>query len=704
MQEKYFDNREKTKSTRIMNKNLFSCGWLCIMMMIALLATAQTDVFGDSDTLCSDLPANFLYNYSYSQQRYTPAELGGASTITGITFYVETNQCTDINRSWHIFLAKEGFRPVPTLVYAGEVTIPSYRREINIHFTQPYQYNGEANLILTIYDNSGVSNEGYFFYSSTNHKAPSFFSHSDNPLLEQFPTDSVYSCSSIRLLTDNHTPVHLTAKTPFTEDFDGTLRSIDSLWRTNNAPGAHWIYEKKIPMTDLVGTSKSAIFYYHNNANRQGSLISPLVIGRRSSMTVRFSYEVVPWLPTYDTLTVCYRTDTNQTQWDTLLTTTDTRELISTDSLTGRTHWRYWRDTSFTLPLQQIQLRFSVSTHYGFGVAIDSISITDTGAEDMYCNIDGDLFGTPGDTLTFYADATQEATLFWSLTGSSHATDNRRIVRATWDSVGTYTVVCAATRDSETVYDTLLVTIYDCHTPLQLPFSCGFEKTDNDNCWTFFSTDSDDKNWHWFQSPEYAHSGHGAMTSHTAPRRLDNWAVLPQVHIPADGALLEWYTMKEIDDHNEHYYVAVSTTGTDPADFSEVVLTDTLTGPGKTWVRHRCALNYSDQDVFIAFRHFKFSDSFRIYIDDITIRSLDTTGIHMAEVPIVNVHPNPCQGTFYVTSDTPVRQVEVYTTHGVRVRIEADNKIDLSVLPQGIYLLRITLSDGTTALRHIILQ
>ena len=693
MQEKYFDNREKTKSTRIMNKNLFSCGWLCIMMMTALLATAQTDVFGDSDTLCSDLPANFLYNYSYSQQRYTPAELGGASTITGIAFYADAAQTTDIHRSWRIFLAEVGSKP--TLVYAGEVTLPSHCEEINIHFPKAYTYSGNADLILTLYDNSGVGNEGCLFYGHADNTILSVYTHSDTPLGEKFTTDSARIQSSIRLLTDYHAPAYLTAQTPFSEDFDGTLRSIDSLWTTTNAPDAHWRYQTNFSKAgdDFTGTPKRAMFYYHKRVNRQGSLISPLVIGRRSAMNVRFSYEVHPWFPDADTLTVCYRTDTNQTQWDTLLTNTDTRE--------GDT---YWRDTAFTLPLQQIQLRFSVSTGFGTGVAIDNISITDTGAEYMYCHIDGNQFGTLGDTLSFYADATQEATLSWSLPGAASVTETGREVRATWDSFGTYTIVCAATRDSETVYDTLLVTIYDCHTPLQLPFSCGFEKTDNDNCWTFFSTDSDDKNWHWFQSPEYAHSGHGAMTSHTAPRRLDNWAVLPQVHIPADGALLEWYTMKELDDHNEHYYVAVSTTGTDPADFSEVVLTDTLTGPGKTWVRHRCALNYSDQDVFIAFRHFKFSDSFRIYIDDITIRSLDTTGIHMAEVPIVNVHPNPCQGTFYVTSDTPVRQVEVYTTHGSRVRIEADNKVDLSALPQGIYLLRITLSDGTTALRHIILQ
>lgn len=119
-----------------------------------------------SDSLAStyaSLPANMYYKYSYSQQIFTPLELGGPQTINSISFKRVVNNDTT-TRQIHIFLCESGrhayadtnsWIPLDSLtrVFTGKLKFHSGWN--TIYLNTPFHYNGNSNLVLAFYDNTG---------------------------------------------------------------------------------------------------------------------------------------------------------------------------------------------------------------------------------------------------------------------------------------------------------------------------------------------------------------------------------------------------------------------------------------------------------------------------------------------------------------------------------------------------------------------
>ena len=126
---------------------------------------------GTEDTPSDVLPTNAFYNYSLSQQLFTPDELGSACTITGVGFY-----SSNTTRNLSIYLAhtqKTDFSSstdwvamtADDLVFSGEVSFVSDELTV-IPFTSPFAYNGTDNLLLCVQDNTGTYVNGVYFMSS----------------------------------------------------------------------------------------------------------------------------------------------------------------------------------------------------------------------------------------------------------------------------------------------------------------------------------------------------------------------------------------------------------------------------------------------------------------------------------------------------------------------------------------------------------
>lgn len=252
----------------------------------------------------------------------------------------------------------------------------------------------------------------------------------------------------------------------------------------------------------------------------------------------------------------------------------------------------------------------------------------------------------------------------------------------------------AVTSATEPVY-------VDCSEALDLPFTCGFESSDNLDCWTFVDNDGDEYGWvefeHHFTSDSYIY---GALTP-------DNWMITPRLHIPAEGATLDWSDYAADDqDFAEHYSVLVSTTGTAPSDFTGNLFETTI-NQAQTWAQRSASLsNYAGQDIYIAFRHYDCTDQFYLAIDDISITA-GVAGISIDDDPAAfALFPNPATSsvTVALTESARVTLVDLSGREVLSVQLPAgQHSIDLSGITAGTYFAHLTNAHGT-ALRKLVIR
>jgi hypothetical protein len=71
--------------------------------------------------------------------------------------------------------------------------------------------------------------------------------------------------------------------------------------------------------------------------------------------------------------------------------------------------------------------------------------------------------------------------------------------------------------------------------------------------------------------------------------------------------------------------------------------------------------------------------------------------------PLITLFPNPAQDRLLLSSETPIKKVEIYSPSGICIAIKekVDNSINLSNLPRGIYLIRIHTDKSSTTKRLI---
>ena len=138
------------------------------------------------------LPIYVYSNYSLSQQIYTPEELGDAGTIESIAFYMWNGpqrlwrrplriymKYTDINDYGDSeYVSNAAFIPVTNadLVRIGNGTAGDTETFYldqwgTVHFDQPFEYDGQHNVVITVYDHFG----DYFHTPPTFQQADFFY-------------------------------------------------------------------------------------------------------------------------------------------------------------------------------------------------------------------------------------------------------------------------------------------------------------------------------------------------------------------------------------------------------------------------------------------------------------------------------------------------------------------------------------------------
>ena len=137
-----------------------------------------------------NIPVNNFYRYTYSQQIFTPSEVGGPTVITGVAFnYAGANASTDKNnvviylahRADSTFSSTSDWTPINTAVKVYEGALNCTQGWNTFDFDTYFPYNGTSNLVLIVDDNSNA-------YDGS---AYTFNVHTKNS--DQYPTMYVYS-------------------------------------------------------------------------------------------------------------------------------------------------------------------------------------------------------------------------------------------------------------------------------------------------------------------------------------------------------------------------------------------------------------------------------------------------------------------------------------------------------------------------------
>ena len=111
------------------------------------------------------------------------------------------------------------------------------------------------------------------------------------------------------------------------------------------------------------------------------------------------------------------------------------------------------------------------------------------------------------------------------------------------------------------------------------------------------------------QSVESASWDNGALTP-------DNWLISPQV--PLKGKLSLWARGVDATDFAEHFAIYLSTAGKDVADFTTVLIPETVAQG--VFTEYTADLSaYAGQVGYIAIRHFNCTDQYKLGVDNITI-------------------------------------------------------------------------------------
>ena len=96
----------------------------------------------------------------------------------------------------------------------------------------------------------------------------------------------------------------------------------------------------------------------------------------------------------------------------------------------------------------------------------------------------------------------------------------------------------------------------------------------------------------------------------------DNWLISPQV--PLKGKLSLWVRGADATDFAEHFAIYLSTAGKDVADFTTVLIPETVAQD--VFTEYTADLSaYAGQVGYIAIRHFNVTNMFRLSVDNITI-------------------------------------------------------------------------------------
>lgn len=255
----------------------------------------------------------------------------------------------------------------------------------------------------------------------------------------------------------------------------------------------------------------------------------------------------------------------------------------------------------------------------------------------------------------------------------------------------------------------------------------SFELSLLPECWSLIDEDQDGYNWdvsyqvldeNGITVP--GNTGVGYFTSASFDNAQgvlnpDNYLVLPQLDIQPNEDLSFYIGAVDPSYFLENYSVLLSSSGNNPEDFTDTLLTEVLAAHIFQF-REIDLFDYEGMQVYVAFNHHNSSNQFEIRLDDVlypsTIEECEIL-VSLSEIEDelveLKIFPNPSEGIFTVeNSYSRIEEIIVFGATGIQVWNQQysdrsqSQRVDLSSLSKGVYIMKVKTDEYTTSKRVII--
>jgi len=174
----------------------------------------------------------------------------------------------------------------------------------------------------------------------------------------------------------------------------------------------------------------------------------------------------------------------------------------------------------------------------------------------------------------------------------------------------------------------------------------------------------------------------------TTADTANHWLITPSISLGAFGNYLTWNAKSQDASYLDGYYVLISTTDAQTASFVDTLFF--VSAENFEWESREVNLTqkgFDNQNVFIAFVLRTF-DGFKLYVDDIQVRSLDNTSV-IEQAPIkVTLFPNPTSDFVHVSQMPVNTPYDVLDLTGNLIFSGDSNQFDVTSWAAGTYIIR----------------
>lgn len=202
--------------------------------------------------------------------------------------------------------------------------------------------------------------------------------------------------------------------------------------------------------------------------------------------------------------------------------------------------------------------------------------------------------------------------------------------------------------------------------------------------------------WIGYEEPDNETNKVAASTSYFATAdTADRWMITPEIQMGTVGNYLTWKAKSQDPSFPDDYYVLISTAGIGIENFVDTV--GYVEEENAEWTTRTVNLSekgYDNQLIRIAFINRTF-DGFKLYIDDLEVRTEDHTVVNDLNLFSIQPFPNPFNDVLNLKNADDNTTWNVYNFDGKIIESGNGKTVNTSTFSRGSYFICVQ-HQGTT--------
>lgn len=185
----------------------------------------------------------------------------------------------------------------------------------------------------------------------------------------------------------------------------------------------------------------------------------------------------------------------------------------------------------------------------------------------------------------------------------------------------------------------------------------------------------------------------------------NDWLISPPVTLGTGGNQLSLWVKALSSDYVENYKIGVyvgSGTPNAAANFTIISGASPSVAPYAAWQQVTRSLDaYSGQTIRIGIQYMS-DNRYMFMVDDVKITTGTLATNEASSKTKTSISPNPTKGEINIKTDKKIKSSSILDMSGKSVMNTSSEKVDISSLPKGIYLIKVDFADGSSTTEKVI--